>query len=65
LIVADLRVVARDQNVVALTGAAADVSPGRRFRFIAGGIGITPILPMLHKTDRPTRRCCPRSAAQR
>jgi len=24
-------------------------SPARRFRFIAGGIGITPILPMLHK----------------
>jgi ferredoxin-NADP reductase len=27
-------------------------SPARRVRFIAGGIGITPILPMLHKADR-------------
>jgi ferredoxin-NADP reductase len=27
-------------------------SPARRFRFIAGGIGITPILPMLHKAER-------------
>jgi ferredoxin-NADP reductase len=27
-------------------------SPARRFRFIAGGIGITPILPMLHEADR-------------
>lgn len=27
-------------------------SPARRFRFIAGGIGITPILPMLNKAER-------------
>lgn len=27
-------------------------SPARRFRFIAGGIGITPILPMLHQAQR-------------
>jgi ferredoxin-NADP reductase len=27
-------------------------SPARRFRFVAGGIGITPILPMLHKAER-------------
>jgi ferredoxin-NADP reductase len=27
-------------------------SPARRFRFIAGGIGITPILPMLRLADR-------------
>jgi len=27
-------------------------SPARRFRFIAGGIGITPVLPMLNKAER-------------
>ncbi|MCP9270589.1 PDR/VanB family oxidoreductase [Mycolicibacterium arenosum] len=27
-------------------------SPARRFRFLAGGIGITPILPMLHEAER-------------